>query len=261
MRHAALAIAIGWCLAGAAHAGAWTLDRGHLSAFAGATASRAASFYGDSGVPGGRVVFNKLLSQGWLEYGLTDAVTLFAAPEYTLAQSDAGGSGRQLIRSSSVEAGLRILLLSRIGMVSVQTSVKSAGAFDMSVSSGGEAGRQFETRLLYGRSFKLLGKDAFIDVEAAKRWIAKPRPDEWVLDATAGWKATKNNQILVQSFTFATDGAVTPPYRPYALSKVQFSWVHRLSRRWSLQSGYFFSVAGRNIVKETGVVSTVWFQT
>jgi hypothetical protein len=170
------------------------------------------------------------------------------------------GSGVTGVHSTSIEGGLRILLLSRIGMLSVQTSAKSAGAFDMSTSSSNESGRQFETRLLYGRSFKLFRHDAFFDIEAAKRWIVRPRPDEFVLEATAGCWITREYLLLVQSFNFMATGPVRPPYRSYGLSKLQISLVQKLSRRWSFQSGYFMSLSGRNIVKETGVIATLWFQ-
>lgn len=248
-------------MADGAHAGAWTLDRHKLAIFAGTTTSTASRRYDDGGVPAKSIVFNKLLLQSWMEYGLTDTVTVFAAPEYVLAQSDMNGTGTATAHSTSVEAGLRILLLTKIGMLSLQASGKSAGAFDMSVSSSGEAGRQFEARLLWGRSFKLFRRDAFVDVEVAQRWIARPRPDEIALEATAGWRVTPQYLVLVQSFNFMTSGTVKPPYQPYELSKLQFSLIHRLSRRWSLQSGYFFSLTGRNIVKETGVIGTLWFQT
>lgn len=246
---------------GMAHAGAWTLDQHNLSVFAGTTSSQASRRYDGSGAAAKPIVFNKLLFQDWMEYGLTDAVTVFAAPEYVLADSNMNGGAAASAHSVSLEAGLRILLLTKIGMLSVQASGKTAGAFDMSISSSGESGRQFETRLLYGRSFKLLHRDAFIDVEMAERWIARPRPDEVVFDGAAGWWLTRRNLLLVQSFNFMTRGAVLPPYEPYRLSKLQFSLVHRITRRWSFQSGYFFSLAGRNIVKETGMVATIWFQT
>jgi hypothetical protein len=246
--------------ADAANAGAWTLDRNHMAVFAGATASSASRRYDDGGASGTHIVFRKLLSQSWMEYGLSDSVTLFAVPEYVLAKSNFG-SGAANTRSASIEAGMRILLLSRIGMLSVQTSAKSAGAFDMSVSASGEAGRQFEARLLYGRSFKLFERDAFIDIEAAQRWISRPRPDELVFDGTVGCWLSPDYLLMVQSFNFMTTGPVRPPYRPYTLSKLQLSLVQKLSRRWSFQSGYFMSLTGRNIVKETGVVATLWYQT
>jgi len=261
MRTAVAALTASLLAFTAALGGAWTLDRNKVAVFAGVTTSQATRLYDDGGAPSRQVVFNKLLSQGWFEYGLTGAVTLFAATEYVLAASDMTGSGVAQVRSTSVEAGARVLLLSRIGMLSVQLSAKSAGAFDMSVSASGEAGRQFEARLLYGRSFKLLGRDAFFDIEVAERWIARPRPDELVFDVTAGIQVTKNNQLLIQSFNFRTDGGARPPYQSYRLSKLQASLVHRLSQRWWLQSGYFFSLTGRNIVQETGVVGSIWFRT
>jgi protein XagA len=242
---------------GPAYAGAWTLDRHKMQTIAGMTTSSAASRFGD----GGAIVFNKLLYQTSMEYGLTNAVTLFAIPEYVLARSDMTGNGIHSVRSFSFEVGLRILLLSRIGMLSVQVSGKSAGAFDMSVSASGEAGRQFEARLLYGRNFRLFGRNGFVDIEVAERWIARPRPDETVLDATAGLWVTRNNLILAQSFNFRTDGGARPPYQAYRLDKLQLSLVRRLGPHWSMQSGYFFSLAGRNMVKETGVISTIWFRT
>jgi hypothetical protein len=243
-----------------AEGGAWTLNRNHIAVFAGVTASTAPRLYDSDGGSSKRIVFSKYLFQSWMEYGLLDSVTLFAVPEYVLAKSDMDGTGVADVRSASIEGGLRILLLSRIGMLSVQTSVKSAGAFDMSTSASGEAGRQFETRLLYGRSFKLFKHDAFLDIEMAKRWIARPRPDEIAFEGTAGYWMTREYLVTVQSFNFMTTGPVRPPYRAYELSKLQVSLVQKLSRRWSFQTGYFMSLFGRNIVKESGMVATLWYQ-
>ncbi len=246
--------------ADAAQAGAWTLDKNHLAIFAGDTVSTASRMYDDGGGSAKHIAFDKIFCQGRIEYGLLDSVTLFAEPEYVLAKFDTDGAGINNVRSASIEGGGRILLLSRIGMLSVQGSVKSAGAFNMSTSTSGEAGRQFEARLLYGRSFKLFKHDAFMDVEAAERWIDRPRPDEIAVDGTLGFWVTRDYLVTVQSFNFMTAGSVEKPYRPYMLSKLQVSLAQRLSRRWSLQSGYFMSLTGRNIVKETGVVLTLWYQ-
>ena len=202
-------------VSGLAHAGAWTLESGKVSVFTGMTASTAARRFDDGGSASKKIVFRKLLFQNWSEIGLTDAVTLFAAPEYVMAKSGTSTTSASSASSMSVEGGMRILLLSRIGMLSVQGSAKSAGAFDMSTSSSGESGRQFEARLLYGRSFKFLKRDGFFDLEAAQRWIARPRPDEIAFDATAGWWLTRQYLVLVQSFNIMTAGGVQRPYEPY----------------------------------------------
>lgn len=239
----------------AAGAGAWTLDRGSVQVFSGAIASRATERFDDAGGTTEKTVFNKLLIQNTMEYGLTDAVTLFVAPEYVTAQMSGAN-----FHSASFEAGARVLLFSRIGMLSLQSSAKSAGAFDMSTSAGGEAGRQLELRLLYGDSFKLFGLDAFVDVEAAHRWIAKPRPGELDLDASAGCWLTKSTEVLLQSFNMASTGRAVVPYQDYRLHKLQASLVQRLYGRWWLQTGYFYSPAGRNIVREQGLVAEIWYR-
>jgi hypothetical protein len=244
----------------AASGGAWTLEHGEVQVFSGATVSRATRRFDGHGETPQQVVFAKLLLQSRMEYGLSDAVTLFAMPEYVAAEnSGVGGVTRS--KDSAVEAGLRILLLSRIGMLSLQGSGKTARAFEMSAAAGSAAGRQWELRLLYGNSFKLMRCDAFIDVEAAQRWIERPRPDERVFDATAGLWLIPGSLLMLQSFNTVAGEGAAPPYENYRLHKLQASLVQRLTRRWSLQAGYFFAPFGRNVVQERGFVATVWFQT
>lgn len=244
----------------AAEAASWTLDRGHLQMYSGVTSSRAKQRFNDSGTPSDKIFFNKLLVQNLMEYGLTDAVTLFAAPEYISAETNMDHRGVMRVRSTSVEAGMRILLLSRIGMLSLQTSGRSAGAFGMSTAVDDDAGGQFELRLLYGRSFKVLGRDAFLDVEAAERWIGWPRPNELDFDATIGLWFTKDFLAMFQSFNMISSGEVQPPYERYRLHKLQVSLVQCVTARWALQGGYFIAPAGRNTVKEQGFVVSIWYR-
>jgi protein XagA len=244
----------------AAEAASWTVDRGHLQIFSGVTSSRAKQRFDDGGTPSGAIFFNKLLVQNWMEYGLTDAVTLLAVPEYVSAETDMDHRGLMRVRSTAVEAGARILLLSRIGMLSLQISGKSAGAFEMSSAANDDGGKQFELRLLYGRSFKMLGHDAFLDVQAAERWIGRPRLNERIFDATTGFWLTKDHMVMFQSFNMISRGEAKPPYEHYRLHKLQFSLVQRITARWAVQSGYFFALAGRNAVKEQGFVTTVWYR-
>lgn len=256
---AAIIALAGFC--DAAEAGAWTLNRHASQIITGVTTSSASRRFDTSGNPTVPVQFNKILIQRTMEYGLTDAVTVFASPEYVFARYDMMGTGARSTGAFAIEAGTRILLLSRIGQVSLQVSGKSAGGFNMSVSSSSEAGRQFESRLLYGSNFTFLRRPGFFDVEIAYRWVAQPRPDEYVYDATLGWWLNKKYLLLVQSFNCATASTVLSPYQSYHLNKVEVSTVQMISRRWSLQSGYFLSYSGRNIVRESGFVMALWFKT
>lgn len=241
-------------------AGAWTLHRGAAQVLAGVTVSRATQRFDRAGVPDGKIVFNKLLIQDWMEYGVTDALTLFAVPELVIAQSDETGAGVEQFRTSSVEAGARVLLSKRIGMLSLQASIKSAGAFDMSTSAGGEAGRQIELRLLYGRNFRLLRRDGYIDVEVAERWIKRPRPNEMAFDVSAGLWISPKYLLLFRSFNTIAGGGAKMPYEYYRQHKVEIGLVRRLTQRWSLQTGTFFSPAGQNIVQEQGAVMQLWYR-
>lgn len=243
-----------------ARAGAWTLDRGHFQAFTGTTASQAARRFDHTSRASEKIVFSKLFFQNWTEYGLTDSVTLFMAPEYVIAHANINDTGVGTTHDISIEAGARALLLSRIGMLSLQVSGKTAGAFEMSTSAGGRRGRQFELRLLYGDNFRLLGYSGYYDLEVAERWIKRPRPNEMVADATIAVWATPKYLIQFQSFNTVAGSSSRSPYEYYRQHKLQFSLLHRLTTRWSFQSGAFISPAGQNIVQEQGFVTQLWYQ-
>jgi protein XagA len=204
------------------------------------------------------VLFDKLLVQNSFEYGLTNAVTLYAAPEYVMAQS--GGEGQETIRARSVavEAGARILLLTRIGMFSIQGSAKTAGAFDMSY--GKTSGSQAELRLLYGTNYKLLGLDGFTDLQVAERWIRRPRPNEMTIDATLGLWLTPKTLAMFKSYNIVGGGGVQAPYTFYRMHKLELSVVRRITGRWSVQVGAFASPLGQNIVAEQGIGSALWYR-
>ena len=80
------------CCVQASYAGAWTLPRGTLQVYSGVTASQAGQRYDAGGKLVGPVTFKKLYVQNWLEYGVTDAFTIFASPQYVIAEVEPGHS-------------------------------------------------------------------------------------------------------------------------------------------------------------------------
>ncbi len=243
-----------------AWAGAWTLDHGQAQVISGATFSKASRRFDGTGKPSQQVTFDKLLVQNSFEYGLTNAVTLFVAPEYVMAQSAGEGQTTIHARSAAVEAGIRILLLTRIGMFSIQGSGKSAGAFDMSVSAYKASGSQLELRLLYGRNYKLLGLDGFADLQVAERWIRRPRPNEVAIDATLGLWLTPMTLAMFKSYNIVSGGGVQAPYTFYRMHKLELSVVRRITKRWSFQIGAFTAPLGQNIVAEQGIGTALWYR-
>lgn len=246
--------------AGPAFAGAWTLQRGHWQTFTTTTESEASRSFDSGGGASVPTTFSKLLVQNTFEYGLTGAITLFATPAYVEARVRTPTVPLTIARDSSIEAGARMMLFARDGRLSLQVSYKSAGAFDFSVSANKAAGSQVELRLLYGTSFKLFGRDGFIDLQAAERWITHPRPDETPIDLTAGLWLTHNTMVMAQSFNIISGGDAEAPYTYYRSHKLELSVVERLSRHWSLQLGVFYSPAGQNALVENGISVSLWTQ-
>jgi protein XagA len=243
----------------AANAGAWTQDSGHVQIIMGSTVSRATSYFDNAGIRSGPIVFDKTLTNLYAEYGLRNGLTLILAPEYVRAQSNASGGGLQNASDWAFEGGLRARLFHSFGVLSLQGTAKSAGAFDMSVSANGRTkGRQLELRLLYGTNFKLLGLDGFADAEIGHRWIAGPRPNETPVDLTLGLSLAPRLKLLAQSFNIVASGDAKPPYTYYRTHKLQLSMVLRLRHQMSIQLGAFVSPAGQNSLTEEGLVASTW---
>ena len=203
------------------------------------------------------VSFGKLFAKDDFEYGLTDDITLFAVPEYVQARTQSTGAVYRA-GSFTIEAGGRYRLFADAGVLSLQASYKTAGAFAMTVSDGKTSARQGELRLLYGTNFSLLGLDGFADFETAWRWIDPPNPDEIVADATAGIWVTHADLAMIQFFNIVSAGAGDAPYTGYRMHKVEFSTVRRIAEDWSVQTGMFVTFAGRNMVAERGMSVSLW---
>lgn len=258
---AALAIMLS---ASGAQAGAWTLPRGHWQVFTTTTQSQASRSFDEQGHAALPTKFNKLLFQNCLEYGLTSAVTLFATAGYATGSIETQVPPLTTkARDSSIEAGARLSLFARRGRLSLQGSYKAAGSFDFTTpAAGGDGtpGRQIELRLLYGTGFKLFGRDGFADFQVAQRWIDSPRPNETPVDITVGLWLSRKTMVMAQSFNTIGAGDASVPYTYYRTHKLELSVVQKLSRHWSLQTGFFFSPAGQNALVEHGVVVSLWTQ-
>ena len=244
--------------ASGAQAGAWTQDRHRWFSIMSFDTASAGRGYGAASRADAPVKFDKLYVKNLVEFGLTRRITLFAVSDYVLASTTWADEAPIRARDASFEAGARIRLTERIGVLSVQSSYKQAGPFDLSNSIGLDPARIVEARLLYGTSFKLLGLNGFADVEAGQRWITRPRPDETVLDVTAGlWLGTKT-MVMLQNFNVVSGGDAVPPYTYFRTHKIELSLVRCVSARWSVQLGGFFSPAGQNSLVEQGASLALW---
>lgn len=244
----------------AAFAGAWTMPRGDMQIIASSTWSGARSSFDSKGAATEPAQFEKSLSSIDIEYGWNNWLTLLADPEYAYARTLRPNGRIETNRDWAESGGLRVRLMHRFGVLSAEFTAKSAGAYAMDVSRDGAAGRQLETRLLYGTNFKLFGRRGYIDLESGYRWMAGPRADEIPVDVTLGYRATWRTWLMFQSFNIVAMGNARPPYEYYRQHKLEFSTVTWLSQTVSIQSAAFISPAGQNSLAEQGGSVAVWLR-
>ncbi|HVZ92038.1 MAG TPA: hypothetical protein VG843_10320 [Rhizomicrobium sp.] len=241
-----------------ATAGAWTEPNGDWFVISSFDLTRAGKGFDDSGDADAPVKFDKTYMKNLIEYGWNDRLTLFAVTDYVIADARWADEAPIHARDASAEAGLRYRISDRFGVWSIQASYKTAGPFDLSNSIEPTPARIEEARLLYGAGFKLFGLDGFSDIEAAQRWITRPRPDETAIDLTAGLWFGPRTMVMLQNFNIISGGDARPPYGYFRTHKLELSLVRRLSERWALQLGGFISPAGQNSLVEQGVSLSLW---
>ena len=246
----------------AAQAGAWTQANDSWQVISGIILSSADRSFDGSGNAATPELFRRALFQADIEYGWSDALTLFARPETAYAHVNDSDQAPITALDNAIEAGARYRFAQNLlfdgDLVSVEASARDAGAFNFAVSANAQTGGYGGgLRFLYGSPFKLWGHDGFIDTEAAEEILSRPRPDETSLDLTAGIWATDSVMLMLQNFNLVSGGAVAP-YHFFRSHKVEASAVWKLSPLLSLQGGVFFSPAGQNALDEQGICLSVW---
>jgi hypothetical protein len=242
----------------AADAGAWVQPAGRWQTITSFEVSRASAGFGTDGRVDVPLRFTKATFKAAAEYGWSERLTLFLAPEYVT-----GGQAllhQRPTRASDfgIEGGARYRLSERFGIFSLQGSFKFAGPFDLSNSARPDDAYIGEIRAEDGLGFRVFGADGFVDLEIAQRFIGRPRPNETVIDLAAGLWLGEGTLALVQCFNTVSGGDAGPPYAPYRMHKVEVSAVQHLWGRWFLQSGSYVSPAGQNSLAEQGLVTAVW---
>ena len=258
-------VAVGLCVLSpsVAFAGAWTLPAGTGETAVTATATTATSGFDANGNLAPTPRYNKLELQGLLEYGLTDEFTAIVEPG--LQHVDiAAPTSAQRTGLGYTEFGGRYRFLqgdspSGSWVLSGQATVRLPGTGESSNPAAiGYTDVEADFRGLFGRSFTLAGKPAFVDLELAQRFRSAGAPNELHADATLGVQVTPQWMLLAQSFNVVSEGSGSPVFGSYDYFKLQLSAVYALTPTWSLQFGGITTYAGRNALQENGVILGVW---
>ena len=254
---AALLLAL-YLRAGEAHAGAWTLDRAAGQIIFSFTAKDATQAFDAGGGAVGRPTHRKRELAALVEYGATDWLTLIFSP--TLERTTIGAPTDARYRGPGyTEFGARARLLRTEAWVgSVQVLGRVAGASDAgNPAEAGKTEHMVDARVLLGRSVTLWDRPGFLDLQAGYRVPLADGPGEFRLEGTAGLRLRPGLLLMVQSFNALSDGGGRPGDRPRR-HEVELSAVWDFGRRWSVQIGGIATVAGRETLKERGLVAAVW---
>lgn len=188
----------------------------------------------------------------FVEHGLTDRLTFQGQIGYTrgaVGPIESDGRG-------PLSAGLR--WTAHVGRSGREVFSVYAGAIvdgegrNAAYLLPGQGDHDGEFRVLYGRSAKLFGREAFLDVEAA-RLVRSAFADETRLDVTVGYEIAPGWQILLQNY----DGDAETRGPDPRWAKVEGGVVRRLGR-WRVQAGWRSTVAGRLTPAEDGPVLALW---
>lgn len=243
-----------------ARAGAWLLPPGTGQIIAGSAFAGTTRAFDSRG----RLIpvphYKKFELGTYVEYGLTDRLTLVAAPAYDRIRAPPPAQSYNGLGESEFAARYGLYRDGRT-VVSVQGGVRTpgpsiadaTGPYDLHRSLG------FDFRGLIGRSVEIATMPAFIDVQGGYRYYTQNQPGEWRLDLTFGLRPVPRLLWLVQGFSvYSTAGG--GGFVRYSWHKLASSIIIDLHPQWSIQCGGFMTLSGINAGRERGPFAAVWFR-
>ena len=246
------ALAVG----GFARAGAFLLGEGDFQLISASRFTGSVHAFGNAGKLNPVGYYSKFELSPYIEYGATEYLTLIAQPTLTRAIAEGPPAG-SFYGLGSIEAGARF----RLGeweqtVFSAQAVAHIAIARDaLNPALVGNTGNEFDLRLLAGRSFKIGDFDAFADAQAGYRFRSAGSPNEIRADFTIGVRPFRRLQLLAQSFNTIAPASGAPGFPAFRQHKIQLTALFDISKRYTIYSGLFTTIAGRSARQEYGMVS------
>lgn len=251
------------------HAAAWTLNEGEGQIINNFTYYTSDRYVDEHGKSSSQEPYKKYEYNPYIEYGLTNTVTLGLSPSFQYVTQKMFGDEQ----TNSNLADSEIFIRTRFyndgqNVISIQPLVKLPGAYDKKdFPVLGQEQLDYEMRLLYGRNFGNQGRH-YWNSEVAYRVRTETPGDEWRLATTLGYRVAEHWQIIGEAQSiFAVDGAGTGSGSAllsnafdYDLVKLQLSGLYWFSPKWSLQVGMFQTVYERNTGEGTGGLFSIWYR-
>lgn len=257
MKTLATAVALTCALAGQAHASAWPQKQGEGQAILTGVTSHSDKGFDSSGNTVDINDYDKDEAYLLVEYGVTDDLTVLATPSYSHVNVENGDKTSGL---GYTELGARYRLgKTDASVFSVQGSVRLPGKKRRdSIAQVGATDSEIDLRALAGTAFKLGGADAFADFQAGYRIRNGQPPNEFRYDASFGIRPTPRLLLVAQSFNVVSDGNGRGIFAKYRYSNLYASAIYDVTPKWSVQAGVLGTVAGRNALRERGLLIGLW---
>jgi hypothetical protein len=257
-----LPIAVACLAAGSAptKAGAFLAPPGHGEIIVASSFSKSTRAFDAHGRLVPIPAYRKFELGTYIEYGLTDRVTLIAQPEADLVHQASvqaappAAAGTDLgARFGLANFGATVVSLQAVAHVPFTKGSQQAGFFDQ------DRVPAMDLRLLLGHGFSIGTKTGFLDIEASHRWQGDGLPDEWHADVTLGLRPIPPLLIMLASF-MTIAGHAKSACASWSWVKLQPSVTYDLTRHWSVEAGFFATVAGQNAGRELGSLAALWYR-
>ncbi|MBF5091548.1 hypothetical protein F1640_16355 [Novosphingobium sp. NBM11] len=189
------------------------------------------------------------------EYGVTDNLTVIAAPSFRHVHID---NADQTTGFGYSELGARLQLArGSHWAVSTQALVRIAGHGNTgNVAQLGNTGTDFDARL----AAAYFDSRVFVSAEAGYRVRSGDLPNETHIDGSAGVHLSPKFMVLASSANTISDGAGRGVFnRPYRYGDGFLSLVYSVNKNISFQAGYTATLYGRNALRQRGLTFGVWY--
>jgi hypothetical protein len=251
-----------------AYAGAWTQSQGTGLAILGGTYYNADHLYNNNGDRRNQPTYSKYELSPYLEYGVTDAITVGTNLSLQRAHQDgaAGSSDQTHWGVGDSEFFLRGRLYQHNGfVVAAEPMIKlpspeSSGSQPKLGGSHPDAGMGLSA----GYGFKAYGQNHFADLDTQYRHRFGAPKDQVKIAGTVGVGLSDRWILMPQAFI--TQRTSSPAVATFTQSsgddynefKLQLSAVYKASDDISIQVGGFSDVDGKNVGEGRGVLVALW---
>jgi hypothetical protein len=236
-------------LAEVAAASAWTLPKGHGQIITTTSLYRSRGGFDDQGQPVPSAQYERVEISSYVEYGLSDRLTIGAEPRHQWASAGSGGAQTRAQAPGDLDLFARYHVLSHGPWTSAFQALAKFPVYSHSlVPAPGNGRREYEARFAIGRNFSVIGVSAFMDAELAYRMGTHGVADQVKSDFTIGLGPIGRFELLLKAYRTTSvgdgDGRAGSYYDLY---KAELSGLMRVSRGVSLEFGAGRDLSGNRV--------------